>query len=136
MKDPLRSRELGEGVHVLLVEDQDLNADMLRRRLQKRGFRVSRAVDGEEALHMTAELQPDLVLMDMSLPVLDGWEATRRIKADPGQASIPVLALTAHAMGDDRQKALDAGCDDYDTKPVDLRRLLRKMLSLLGREVD
>ena len=130
----LRSHRLGAGLHILLVEDQDLNADMIRRRLEKRGFEISRAVDGQEALTMAAGIRPDLILMDMSLPVLDGWEATRRLKADPSLSSIPVLALTAHAMSEDRQKSLDAGCDDYDTKPVELRRLLRKMMALLGRD--
>lgn len=131
----LSSRHLGAGFHLLLVEDHDLNADMITRRLRKRGFRVSRAVDGEEAVRLTTELRPDLVLMDMSLPVLDGWQATRQIKSDPDLAGTPVLALTAHAMSEDRQKSLEAGCDDYDTKPVELPRLLRKVMKLLGREV-
>lgn len=121
---------------MLLVEDQDLNADMLRRRLEKRGFAVTRAVDGEEALRLTDQLRPALILMDMSLPVLDGWEATRRLKVNPELSHIPVMALTAHAMSEDRQKSLEAGCDDYDTKPVELRRLLRKMMALLGQPLD
>jgi two-component system, cell cycle response regulator DivK len=118
---------------LLLVEDNELNRDMLSRRLRRRGYEVELATDGEEGIARARELRPDLVLMDMSLPVIDGWEATRRLKADPATAAVPVLALTAHAMSDDRQKALDAGCDDYDTKPVDLERLSRKIDRLLDR---
>jgi two-component system, cell cycle response regulator DivK len=118
---------------LLLVEDNELNRDMLSRRLRRRGYEVELATDGEEGIARARELRPDLVLMDMSLPVIDGWEATRRLKADPATAAVPVLALTAHAMSDDRQKALDAGCDDYDTKPVDLERLARKIDRLLDR---
>jgi len=118
---------------ILLVEDNELNRDMLKRRLERRGFEVMVAVDGEEGVRLTTAEQPDLVLMDMSLPLLDGWEASRRLKADPRTATIPVLALTAHAMAEDREKALAAGCDDYDTKPVELRRLLRKIKELLAR---
>lgn len=117
---------------ILVVEDNELNRDMLTRRLARKGYDVIAAVDGEEALAKVHGESPDLVLMDMSLPVLDGWEATRRLKADEATRSIPVIALTAHAMSDDRQKALEAGCDDYDTKPVELKRLLRKMEELLG----
>jgi len=117
---------------ILLVEDNEMNRDMLSRRLQRKGFEVVEAVDGEEGLAKAKSESPDLILMDMSLPVLDGWEATRRLKADDGLKSIPVVALTAHAMADDRQKALDAGCDDYDTKPVELKRLLRKIEAFLG----
>ena len=113
--------------HILLVEDNEMNADMLTRRLSRKGYRVSLAVDGLEGVEKTQTLRPDLVLMDMSLPRLDGWEATRRLKADPDTRSIPIIALTAHAMSEDRQKALDAGCDEYDTKPVVLPRLLRKI---------
>ena len=112
---------------ILLVEDNEMNRDMLSRRLQKRGHEVSIAVDGEAGLAKAKADKPDLVLMDMSLPVIDGWEATRRLKADPDTAKIPVIALTAHAMASDREKALAAGCDDFDTKPVDLPRLLGKI---------
>ncbi len=116
---------------ILLVEDNEMNRDMLSRRLVKRGYEVIMAVDGEEGLQRVATSAPDLILMDMSLPVLDGWEATRRLKADPATSAIPIIALTAHAMSDDRQKAMEAGCDDYDTKPVDLTRLLQKIQDLL-----
>lgn len=118
---------------ILLVEDNELNRDMLSRRLKRRGYEVAIAVDGEEGLAKARSESPDLILMDMSLPVLDGWQATSQLKADEATRSIPVIALTAHAMSDDRQKALDAGCDDYDTKPVELKRLLRKMEELLLR---
>ena len=117
---------------VLLVEDNELNRDMLSRRLKRKGYDVVVAVDGQEGLDKVRSEAPDLVLMDMSLPVLDGWEATRRLKADESTRGIPVIALTAHAMSDDRAKALEAGCDEYDTKPVELRRLLRKMEAFLG----
>jgi CheY-like chemotaxis protein len=120
---------------VLLVEDNEMNRDMLSRRLQRRGFEVLIADDGEQGLAMAAAEQPDLVLMDMSLPVLDGWEATRRLKAAPDTAGIPVIGLTAHAMATDRDKCLEAGCDDYDTKPVELERLLDKIERLLGTGV-
>ncbi len=112
---------------ILLVEDNEMNRDMLSRRLIKRGFEVLMAMDGEEAIRMASEAKPDLILMDMSLPIINGWEATRRIKNDPGTSSIPVIALTAHALSDDREKAINAGCYDYDTKPIDLERLLAKM---------
>ena len=117
---------------ILLVEDNEMNRDMLSRRLQKRGFDVEVAVDGVEGVASAKEQRPDLILMDLSLPGLDGWEATRRIKADAGLAGPPVIALTAHAMEGDREKALEAGCDDFDTKPVELPRLLEKMAKLLG----
>ena len=117
---------------VLLVEDNEMNRDMLSRRLTRLGFDVVMAVDGEAAVHMAKAAQPDLILMDMSLPVLDGWGATRRIKADVDTQFIPLIALTAHAMAGDRDKAMDAGCDDYDTKPIDLPRLLDKMERLLN----
>ncbi len=117
---------------ILLVEDNELNRDMLSRRLKRKGFEVVEALDGEEGIAKARSESPDLILMDMSLPVLDGWEATRRLKADEDLKSIPVVALTAHAMADDRQEALDAGCDDYDTKPVELKRLLRKIQAFLG----
>lgn len=116
---------------ILLVEDNELNYDMLSRRLRRRGFEVEIATDGAAGLAMARSSSPDLILMDMSLPVMDGWEATRQLKADPELASIPVIALTAHALAEDRQKALDAGCDEYDSKPVELRRLLRKIQSFL-----
>jgi two-component system, cell cycle response regulator DivK len=119
---------------LLLVEDNELNRDMLSRRLQRKGYDVLIAVDGAEGVEVATSEIPDLVLMDISLPVLDGWEATRRIRATQATRDIPVIALTAHAMAGDRQKALDAGCDDYDTKPVDLPRLLQKISTLLDRE--
>ena len=117
---------------ILLVEDNEMNRDMLSRRLKRRGYEVSIAVDGAEGVEMTSSEIPDLILMDMSLPVMDGWEATRNIKANPATKSIPIIALTAHAMSGDRQKALDAGCDDYDTKPIELPRLLSKIQTFLG----
>ena len=116
---------------ILLVEDNPENRDMLSRRLIRRGFELEFAEDGAEAVRKALDLSPALILMDLSLPVMDGWEATRRIKADAATASIPVIALTAHAMASDREKAINAGCDDYDTKPVDLERLLGKMQALL-----
>ena len=118
---------------LLLVEDNEMNRDMLSRRLMRRGYEVAIAIDGAEGLAMAQSEHPDLVLMDMSLPVMDGWEATRQIKAAEGTRHLPVLGLTANAMAGDREKALDAGCDDYDTKPVDLERLLKKIEDLLAR---
>ncbi|KIC15189.1 response regulator [Leisingera sp. ANG-Vp] len=117
---------------VLLVEDNEMNRDMLSRRLARKGFHVIAATDGLEGVSMAGSETPDIILMDMSLPEIDGWEATRRIKAEPGTASIPVIALTAHAMASDREKALEAGCDDFDTKPVEFSRLLEKMGKLLS----
>jgi CheY-like chemotaxis protein len=117
---------------LLLVEDNPENRDMLSRRLLRRGFELVYAGDGAEAVSRTKEQKPDLVLMDLSLPIMDGWEATRRIKGDPDTSAIPVIALTAHAMSGDREKALAAGCNDYDTKPVDLPRLLGKIDALLN----
>ncbi len=117
---------------ILLVEDNEMNLDMLSRRLRRRKFEVLIAEDGQQGIEVAERERPDLILMDMSLPVLDGWEATRRLKADPATRDIPVIALTAHAMAEDRQRALAAGCDDYDTKPVEFRRLLRKMAALLN----
>jgi CheY-like chemotaxis protein len=117
---------------ILLVEDNELNRDMLSRRLTKKGYEILMAVDGESGVELALSLKPDLILMDMSLPIMDGWEATRRIKAHPDSGDIPVIALTAHAMEDDRQRALEAGCDDYDTKPIELARLLLKIAELLG----
>lgn len=116
---------------ILLVEDNELNRDMLSRRLTRRGFEVLLAADGEEGITKAAAELPDLILMDMSLPKLDGWESTRRIKADASTAAIPVIALTAHAMSGDREQALAAGCDDYDTKPIELDRLLEKIARFL-----
>jgi CheY-like chemotaxis protein len=116
---------------ILLVEDNEMNRDMLSRRLQRRGHEVLIAVDGAEALRIAGEEQPELVLMDLSLPVMDGWEATGRMKADPQTASIPNIALTAHAMDADRERALAAGCDDFDTKPIDMERLTGKIAALV-----
>ena len=118
---------------ILLVEDNEMNRDMLSRRLQKNGYEVVLAIDGEEGMAKAHSELPALILMDMSLPGIDGWEATRRLKAAPQSQNIPVIALTAHAMTDDRDKALAAGCDDFDTKPVELSRLLSKIQALLGR---
>jgi CheY-like chemotaxis protein len=117
---------------ILLVEDNEANRDMLSRRLTRRGHTVVLAVDGEQGVALAATESPDLILMDMSLPAMDGWEATRRIKAAPATAAAPIIALTAHAMSGDRERALEAGCDDYDTKPVELARLLEKMDALLA----
>jgi two-component system, cell cycle response regulator DivK len=117
---------------ILLVEDNEMNRDMLSRRLQRRGFEVVMAVDGGEGLEMASTTQPALILLDMSLPVIDGWEVARRLKADAVLKAIPIIALTAHAMSGDREKAIEAGCDDYDTKPVELPRLLGKIDTLLG----
>jgi len=117
---------------ILLVEDQEMNRDMLSRRLKKKGYEVAIAVDGAEGVEKARSESPELILMDMSLPVMDGWEATRRLKADEATRSIPVVALTAHAMSTDRDKALEAGCDAYETKPVELPRLLETMEKLLA----
>jgi len=118
---------------ILLVEDNEMNRDMLSRRLARKGYEVIMALDGRQAVEMATVETPDLILMDMSLPVIDGWEATRQVKAAPATRAIPVIALTAHAMAGDREKAIQAGCDDYDTKPIDFPRLLEKMASLLER---
>jgi CheY-like chemotaxis protein len=118
---------------ILLVEDNEMNRDMLSRRLQRKGFEVLIAVDGAEGVALAGSAAPDLILMDMDLPVIDGWEATRRLKAEPATQSIPVIALTAHAMAEDRDKALAAGCDDYDTKPVEFARLLEKIQAQLAK---
>jgi two-component system, cell cycle response regulator DivK len=118
---------------ILIVEDNEMNRDMLSRRLARRGYVVVTAVDGEQGLVAAEAERPDLILMDMSLPVMDGWEATRRLKAESATQTIPVIGLTAHAMTGDRDKAMAAGCDDYDTKPVELPRLLEKIEALLGR---
>jgi len=116
---------------ILLVEDNEMNRDMLSRRLVRNGFEIVMAVNGQEGLDLASSESPDLILLDMSLPVIDGWEAARRLKADASTAKIPVIALTAHAMVQDKEKALAAGCDDFDTKPVELPRLLEKINSLL-----
>jgi two-component system, cell cycle response regulator DivK len=118
---------------ILIVEDNEMNRDMLSRRLIRRGFEIVMAVDGEEGIAAAKAETPDLILMDMSLHVVDGWEATRRLKADAGTKRIPVIGLTAHAMAGDREKAIAAGCDDYDTKPIELPRLLEKLKALLCR---
>ena len=118
---------------VLIVEDNEMNRDMLSRRLARRGYETVIAVDGGEGLEKVASEKPDIVVMDMGLPVVDGWEATRRLKADAGTRNIPVIGLTAHAMAGDRDKVIAAGCDDYDTKPVELPRLLQKIEALLAR---
>jgi two-component system, cell cycle response regulator DivK len=118
---------------ILLVEDNEMNRDMLSRRLIKKGYEVVMALDGEQALEMAQAEAPDLILMDISLPGLDGWEATRRLKARPETQAIPIIALTAHAMAGDKEKCLEAGCDDYDTKPVEFPRLLGKIQGFLGK---
>ena len=118
---------------ILLVEDNEMNRDMLSRRLMRKGYEVSIAVDGRQGVEMAESAAPDLILMDMSLPVLDGWEATRQLKNADATRHIPVIALTAHAMSGDRERALEAGCDDYDTKPIELTRLLEKIESMLNR---
>lgn len=117
---------------ILLVEDNEMNRDMLSRRLQRKGYDVVLALDGGQGLALATAEAPDLILMDMSLPVLDGWELSSRLKSSPATQTIPIIALTAHAMAGDREKALDAGCDDYDTKPVELPRLLKKIEALLS----
>jgi len=121
---------------ILIVEDNEMNRDMLSRRLERKGYKVLLAVDGEVGLEVARANTPDLILMDMSLPVVDGWEATRRLKADNALKHIPVMALTAHAMASDRDKALEAGCDDYDTKPIELPRLVTKIEALLARTLE
>jgi CheY-like chemotaxis protein len=118
---------------LLLVEDNEMNRDMLSRRLQRKGYEVTLALDGQQGIDLARAQKPDLVLMDMSLPVVDGWEATRRLKAEEATRDIPIIALTAHAMAGDREKALEAGCDDYDTKPIELPRLLGKIEALLQK---
>ena len=116
---------------ILLVEDNEMNRDMLSRRLERKGYQVVLAVDGKSGLEMAQTAAPDLILMDMSLPVLDGWEASRKLKADPQTRCMPIIALTAHAMAGDRERAIEAGCDEYDTKPVDFARLIQKIEALL-----
>jgi CheY-like chemotaxis protein len=121
---------------ILLVEDNEMNRDMLSRRLKRNGYDVVIAIDGQQGVDMAASETPDLILMDMSLPVIDGWEATRRVKANEATRGIPVIALTAHAMAGDREKAIEAGCEDYDTKPVEITRLLEKITTLLGSKAS
>ena len=121
---------------ILLVEDNEMNRDMLSRRLVRNGFEVVIAVDGQQGLAMATSESPDVILMDMSLPVMDGWEATRRVKTDPVTKSIPVIALTANALVEDRERAMAAGCDDFDTKPVELPRLLEKIRAHLNGKSD
>lgn len=118
---------------VLLVEDNEMNRDMLSRRLERRGYDVVLAEDGDQGLQRAADTRPDLILLDMSLPGVDGWEVARRLKADPATAAISIIALTAHTMAGDRERALQAGCDDYDTKPIELPRLLDMMSTLLAQ---
>jgi CheY-like chemotaxis protein len=117
---------------ILIVEDNEMNRDMLSRRLQRKGYEVLIAENGEEGIQKVIDEQPDIVLMDMSLPVIDGWEATRQLKANPKTVSVPIIALTAHAMAGDKEKTLAAGCDDYDTKPIELPRLLGKIETCLN----
>ncbi len=117
---------------ILLVEDNEMNRDMLSRRLAKRGHEVLIAVDGKQGVHMATSERPEIILLDMSLPVMDGWEAAKRLKTDAATSGIPIIALTAHAMAGDRERCLEAGADDYDTKPVDFKRLLGKIDALLG----
>ena len=118
-------------VKILLVEDNEMNRDMLSRRLRRNGYEVVIAIDGQQGVDMAAAESPDLILMDMSLPVIDGWEAARRVRENEATRKIPVIALTAHAMAGDREKAIEAGCDDYDTKPVEITRLLGKITALI-----
>jgi CheY-like chemotaxis protein len=118
---------------ILLVEDNEMNRDMLSRRLSRRGYTVLLAMDGEEAVRTALDQQPDVVLMDMNLPLVDGWSAARAIRSDPRGTGIGIIALTAHAMADDRKRALDAGCDDYQTKPLDFARLVNSIEALAGR---
>jgi len=118
---------------ILIVEDNEMNRDMLSRRLTRHGFEIALAIDGQQGVDMAASEKPDLILMDMSLPVINGWEATAKIKSNPETGAIPVIALTAHAMSEDREKCIAAGCDDFDTKPVDLPRLLEKIKTLTAK---
>lgn len=118
---------------ILLVEDNEMNRDMLSRRLVKKGYEVISAITGKEGVRLATSVLPDVILMDMSLPEIDGWEATKQIKSQSATAKIPIIALTAHAMAGDREKAMQAGCDDYDTKPVDLGRLIEKVTRLLNK---
>jgi CheY-like chemotaxis protein len=126
-------REKHMKTKILLVEDNEMNRDMLSRRLIRKEFDVEFALDGQQAVEMAATIRPDLILMDLSLPIMDGWEAIRRIKADEATKKIPIIALTAHAMSGDREKALNAGADEYDVKPVEMDRLLAKIQALIGK---
>jgi CheY-like chemotaxis protein len=126
------SEEDAKMARLLIVEDNDMNGQMLCRRLTRRGFEVALAVDGQQAIDLAHDLRPDLILMDMALPVLDGWQATQALKSAPATRGIPIIALTAHAMAEDRQRALLAGCDDYQTKPIDLPKLLERISDMLG----
>ena len=128
----LELNEGGEMAKVLLIEDNEMNRDMLSRRLIRRGFQVVFAMDGQQGIDLARSERPDIILMDLGLPVIDGWEATRRVKADDATRGVPVIGLTAHAMTGDREKAIEAGCDDYDTKPVEFDRLIGKIERLLG----
>ena len=119
-------------IKILLVEDNEMNRDMLSRRLKRKGYEVVMAVDGQEGVNMATSESPAVILLDMSLPIMDGWEAARQLKANPDTKGIPILGLSAHAMTPDRDKAIAAGCDDYDTKPVDIKRLMGKIEALLG----
>ncbi|MEF2550256.1 response regulator [Aurantimonas sp. A2-1-M11] len=119
-------------VKILVVEDNEMNRDMLSRRLERKGYEVVVAIDGKAGVEASATARPDLILMDMSLPIIDGWEATRRIRAEPSTATIPIIALTAHAMAGDREKAMNAGCSDYETKPIEWPDLLDKIVRLTG----
>jgi two-component system cell cycle response regulator DivK len=132
----MAKRPGGRVAKILIVEDNEMNRDMLSRRLTKRGYEIVIAVDGQQGIDMAVSEAPDLILLDMSLPVIDGWEAARRLKADEATSAIPVIALTAHAMEGDREKSLAAGCDDYDTKPVELKRLMGKIQTFLGTGED
>lgn len=118
--------------NILLVEDNEMNRDMLSRRLKKKGFEVVMAFDGKQGVEMASTVAPEIILLDMSLPVMDGWEAAGHLKSNPETKGIPIIALTAHAMAGDKEKAMEAGCDDYDTKPVDFKRLLQKIETLLA----
>jgi two-component system, cell cycle response regulator DivK len=120
-------------IKILVVEDNELNADMLSQRLTRKGYEIIFAVDGEEAIQVAKKSKPQLILMDMGLPILDGWEATRRLKADPETKHIPIIALTAHSMADDREQALNVGCEEYETKPVNFTRLIDKIEKLVGK---
>lgn len=133
---PDRAAKMAGMTRLLLVEDNDMNRDMLTRRLQRRGFEIVVAGDGEEGIAQAKAVRPDLILLDMSLPVVDGWETVRRIKKDASTRRIPVLGLSSHAMPGDRDRAVEAGCDDYDTKPIDLDRLLAKIATLLESRGD
>jgi len=119
-------------IRILLVEDNEMNRDMLSRRLKKKGFEVIMAFDGKQGVEMASTVSPAIILLDMSLPIMDGWEAAGLLKADPATKDIPIIALTAHAMAGDKEKAMEAGCDDYDTKPVDFKRLLQKIETLVA----